>query len=221
MTPAARRQTHETPTAKQKRVWDKSAPSYDKQIAFFEKVWLAGARRWLGQRAHDRVLEVAIGTGRNLPYYRPDTTITGIELSPAMLAIAKDRAADLGLGVDLYEGDAERLPFDDASFDTVVCALSLCTIPHPAAAIAEMYRVLVPGGTLLLVDHIGSSWPPIWAAQWLMEQVTKRAAGEYFTRRQFPLARAAGFWIVETERLKAGSIERIHARKPAEVETRA
>jgi len=93
--------------------------------------------------------------------YRPDATVTGIELSPAMLAIARQRAADLGLAADLREGDAEHLPFDDASFDTEVCALSLCTIPHPAAAIEEMYRVLVPDGTLLLVDHIGSSWPPI------------------------------------------------------------
>jgi ubiquinone/menaquinone biosynthesis C-methylase UbiE len=221
MTSAARRQTRETPTAKQKRVWDESAPSYDKQIAFFERFWIPGAREWLGQRLHDRVLEVAIGTGRNLPHYPPGTTITGIELSPAMLTIAKERAADLGLGADLFEGDAEHLPFNDASFDTVVCALSLCTIPHPAAAIAEMHRVLVPGGTLVLVDHIGSSWPPIRAAQWAMEQFTKRAAGEYFTRRQLPLVKAAGFQIVETERLKAGTVERIHARKPAAAEAGA
>jgi ubiquinone/menaquinone biosynthesis C-methylase UbiE len=221
MSPAARPRTSETPAAKQKRVWDKSAPSYDKQIAFVEKVWVTGAREWLGRRAHDRVLEVAIGTGRNLSRYQPDTTITGVELSPAMLAVAKDRAADLGLSADLTEGDAEDLPFDDASFDTVVCALSLCTIPHPAAALAEMHRVLVPGGTLLLVDHIGSSWPPIRAAQWLLEQITKRVAGEYFTRRQLPLVMAAGFHLVETERLKAGTVERIHARKPAATTARA
>ena len=131
-----------------------------------------------------------------------------------MLAIARQRAADLGLAADLREGDAEHLPFDDASFDTEVCALSLCTIPHPAAAIEEMYRVLVPDGTLLLVDHIGSSWPPIRAAQWLFERITIRAAGEQFTRRQLPLVKAAGFQTVETQRLKAGTVERIHARKP-------
>jgi len=215
MTSTAKPQMCETPAAKQKRVWDKTAPGYDKQIAFFEKIWFSGARQWLGQRAHSRVLEVAIGTGRNLPHYQTDVSITGVELSPAMLAIARKRAADLGLTADLREGDAEHLPFGDASFDTVVCALSLCTIPNPAAAIAEMHRVLVPGGTLLLVDHIGSSWPPIRAVQWLMEQITKRAAGEYFTRRQLPLVQAAGFRVDEAERLKAGSIERIRARKPA------
>ena len=113
------------------------------------------------------------------------------------------------------EGDAEHLPFGDASFDTVVCALSLCTIPNPAAANGEMNRVLVPAGRLLLLDHIGSTWPPVYATQRLLEQITIRAAGEHFTRRQLPLVRAAGFQVVETERLKAGTVERIHAVKPA------
>jgi ubiquinone/menaquinone biosynthesis C-methylase UbiE len=208
MTGTAKAQTGETPTARQRRVWDKSAPSYDKQIAFVEKIWFGGGREWLGTRARGRILEVAIGTGRNLPHYPADAGVTGIELSPAMLA-------DLGRDVDLREGDAEHLPFDDASFDTVVCALSLRTIPDPATAIGEMKRVLVPGGRLLLLDHIGSTWPPIYAAQWLLECLTIRVAGEHFTRRQLPLVKAAGFEVVETERLKAGSVERIVARKPA------
>jgi len=215
MTSAARAQAGETEAARQKRVWDKAAPSYDKQIAFFEKIQFSGGREWLGERAHGRVLEVAIGTGRNLPHYPADATITGIELSPAMLAIARQRASDLGRDVDLQEGDAEHLPFGDASLDAVVCALSLCTIPDPAAAISEMKRVLVPGGRLLLLDHIGSTWPPLYAAQWLLERITIRAAGEHFTRRQLPLVQADGFQVVEIERLKAGTVERIHAVKPA------
>jgi ubiquinone/menaquinone biosynthesis C-methylase UbiE len=207
--------TTQDQTAKVRRVWEKGAPGYDKQIAFFEKGWFGGGREWLGARARGRVLEVAIGTGLNLPFYPADTTIAGIDLSPAMLAIARQRAADLGVHVDLHTGDAEAVPFDDAVFDTVVCALSLCTIPDPATAIAEMRRVLVPGGRLLLLDHIGSTWPPIWAAQWLVEQVTIRAAGEHFTRRQLPLVRAAGLDIVEVQRLKAGTVERVFARNSA------
>jgi ubiquinone/menaquinone biosynthesis C-methylase UbiE len=200
-------------TAKVLRAWEKSAPGYDKQIAFLERVSFGGGRQWLGARAQGRVLEVAVGTGLNLPHYPADTTITGIELSPAMPAIARKRAADLGRDVELRTGDAEALPFDDQVFDTVVCGLSLCTIPDPGTAIGEMRRVLVPGGRLLLLDHIGSTWPPIRAVQWLLERVTIRAAGEHFTRRQLPLVRAAGFDIVETDRLKAGTIERILARK--------
>jgi len=199
---------------RQKRVWDEAAPRYDRQIAFLERHWFTGARQWVCSRAHGRVLEIAIGTGRNLPFYRPDVTITGLELSTEMLAIARKRAADLGLAADLREGDAQSLPFEDGSFDTVLCALSLCTIPDPARAIGEMHRVLAPGGTLLLVDHIGSSFAPLRAVQWVAEQVTIRTAGEHFTRRQLPLVRAQGFEIVEAERLKAGTVERIRANKP-------
>lgn len=207
--------TGETSTARQRRVWDKNAPSYDRQIAFFEKIQFGGGREWLGERARGRVLEVAIGTGLNLPHYPADAMVTGIDLSPAMLAIARQRAAELGREVVLREGDAQELPFADASFDTVVCALSLCSIPDPAAALGEMKRVLTPGGRLLLLDHVGSTWPPIYAAQWLLERVTIRLAGEHFTRRQLPLVEAAGFEAVEVERLKAGTVERVLARKPA------
>ncbi|HEX7162282.1 MAG TPA: methyltransferase domain-containing protein [Trebonia sp.] len=215
MTRTGKAQTPATATAQQKQVWDSAASSYDRQIAFFEKIQFGGGREWLAERARGRVLEVAIGTGRNLSYYPDGVTVTGIELSPAMLAIARRRAADLGRDANLQEGDAERLPFGDPSFDTVVCALALCSIPDPVAAIGEMKRVLVPGGRLLLLDHIGSTWPPVYATQWLFERITIRTAGEHFTRRQLSLVQAAGFQVVETERLKAGTVERIHAVKPA------
>jgi ubiquinone/menaquinone biosynthesis C-methylase UbiE len=139
--------------------------------------------------------------------------ITGIELSPAMLGIARRRARELGIQAELHEGDAERLAFDDASFDTVVCALSLCTIPNDAKAIGEMARVLKPGGRLLLLDHIGSKWWPVWAVQRLLELATARN-GEYMTRRPLPMLPAAGLEVVESEQLKWGSVERVAAVKP-------
>jgi ubiquinone/menaquinone biosynthesis C-methylase UbiE len=215
MTSTGMPKTYPTLSARQKRIWDKAASGYDRQIAFFERNWFSGGREWLGERARGRVLEVAVGTGRSLPHYPADVTVTGVELSPAMLAIARQRATDLGRDVTLREADAEHLPFDDASFDTVTCALALCTIPSPAAAIGEMRRVLALGGRLLLLDHIGSTWPPLYAAQWLAERITIRTAGEHFTRRQLPLVTAAGFQVEETERLKGGTVERIHAVKPA------
>ncbi|MGW1160306.1 class I SAM-dependent methyltransferase [Streptomyces sp. NPDC002519] len=213
--PRRRATVRETPIARQRRVWNKAAPHYDQQIAFFERIQFGGGREWIGSRATGRVLEVAIGTGRNLPFYPADVQLTGIELSPAMLEIASRRAAELGIDVELREGNAEALPFEDDTFDTVVCALALCSIPDPAQAVGEMARALKPGGTLLLLDHIGSNWPPLYAVQWLLERITIRAAGEHFTRRQLPLVEAAGLRIVETRRLKAGTVERIAAAKPA------
>ncbi|MDQ0989098.1 class I SAM-dependent methyltransferase [Streptomyces sp. V3I7] len=200
-------------TARQVRVWNRMAPEYDRQIAFFERVQFGGGREWIGARATGRVLEVAVGTGRSLPHYAPGTRITGIDLSPAMLGIARRRAADLGIDAELLEGDAQALPFENGSFDTVVCALALCSIPEPAEALREMARVLRPRGTLLLLDHINSTWPPVYALQWLLEQITARTAGEHFTRRQLPLLQAAGFEVEETERLKAGTVERIRATR--------
>ena len=211
--------TQEDPTAKAVRVWDKMATRYDRDIKFWEKVQFGGGREWIGARAKGRVLEVAVGTGRNFDFYSRRVGITGVDLSPDMLDIARRHAIDLDLEVDLRIAAAEALPFDDDSFDTAVCTLSLCTIPDPAASIAEMKRVLRQGGQLLLLDHIGSSWWPIWAAQRLIEQLTVRTAGEHMTRRQLPLVEAAGFDIVETQRLKAGTVERIAARKPVTVDS--
>lgn len=201
-------------TARQRQVWDAAAPAYDRQIRLFERIWFTGGREWLGVRARGRVLEIAPGTGRSLEHYPADVQVTGLELSPEMLAVARQRAAELGLTVELREGDAAQLPYADASYDTVLCALALCSIPDPARALAEMHRVLVPGGRLLLLDHVGSTWTLLRAAQWLVEQVTRRTAGEHFTRRQRPLVEAAGFEVVEAERLKAGTIERLHAVRP-------
>ncbi|WP_239677556.1 class I SAM-dependent methyltransferase [Natronosporangium hydrolyticum] len=200
-------------TARARRVWDKVAPRYDRGIAFWERGLFEGGREWVCSRATGQVLEVAVGTGRNLPFYPSGVTVTGVELSPAMLAIAEQYAAGLGLATDLREGDAQALPFADASFDTVVCTLSLCAIPDHARAIAEMARVLRPGGRLLLLDHIGSRWWPVWLGQRLLEVVTARAAGEYLTRRPARLLAAAGLQITESERLKLGAVERVAARK--------
>ncbi|HET9139229.1 class I SAM-dependent methyltransferase [Actinophytocola sp.] len=194
--------------------WDRYAPRYDGQIAFCDRVMFAGGREWVCSRARGSVLEVAVGTGLNLPFYPDSVQLTGIDLSPAMLALARARAAELGRTVDLRVGDAQALPFGGASFDTVVCTLGLCGVPDERAAIAEMYRVLRPGGTLLLLDHVGSQHRLIHFGQRLLEKLTVRMIGDYQTRRPLPLVEQAGFVIEEQERLKAGTVERVAAVKP-------
>ncbi len=201
-------------TAKAVRVWDRMAPRYDRDMALMERLWFRGGRQWLAERVHGEVLEVAIGTGRNIEHYPPDISLTGVDLSPAMLALTRRRAADVGRDVVLDEADAQALPYDDDSFDTVVCALSLCAVPDPAAAIGQMRRVLRPGGRLLLLDHVVSTWWPIRVGQRLLERLTVPTAGEHFTRRQLPLIVGAGLVVEESQRLMAGSVERVAARKP-------
>src|SRR5207249_10418367 len=102
-------------------------------------------------------LEVGIGTGLDIPLYPLEVALTGVDASPEMLAIAEQRAASLGRDARLVVGDAEVLEFPDASFDTVVFALSLCTIPDDRRAVAEARRVLRLSGRLLLLEHVRSS----------------------------------------------------------------
>ncbi|GGU27375.1 class I SAM-dependent methyltransferase [Lentzea flava] len=196
-----------------REVWNRYAPRYDRDIGFFERVQFAGGREWVCSQATGAVLEVAIGTGRNLEHYPADVTLTGLDLSPAMLAIARDRAASLGRAVDLREGDAQALPFPGASFDTVVCTLGLCGVPDDRAAIAEMHRVLRPGGKLLLLDHVGSHHRIVHFGQSLLEKLSVRLCGDYQTRRPLPLVEQAGFVVQRQERLKLGTVERVAAVK--------
>lgn len=144
-------------------------------------------------------------------------TITGLDLSPAMLEIARQRAADLGRVATLVEGDAQALPFGDASFDTVVCTLGLGSIPDHRAAITEMHRVLRPGGQLLLLDHVAAPNPLLRAGQRLVAEITSRIAADWQTRRSLPLVEQAGLVVDRSERSKAGTVERLRAVKPGQM----
>ena len=204
----------ERQNARRRRAWDKQAGGYDKQIGWWERRLLGQDNRgWACQRATGDVLEVAIGTGLNIPLYDTDLKVTGVDLSPAMLDIARQRAADLHREIDLREGDAHRLAFDDESFDTVVCTFSLCNIPDPDRAVSEMRRVLRPGGRLILVDHIRSSVTPICWLQKAIEVASVRIDGDHMTRRPVEIVEGLGFDIVERDRFRWGIVERLVATK--------
>jgi ubiquinone/menaquinone biosynthesis C-methylase UbiE len=210
------RQVSDRRAQRLRRYWDKHARTYDKQTAFWERRLFGDGRQWVCAQATGEVLEVAIGTGRNLPYYPPGIRLTGIDLSPAMLELAHHQAQQLNVEVDLRLGDAQALDLPDASFDTVVCTLSLCAIPDQRQAVAEMARVLRPGGRLLLLDHVAGSPRWVRAIQWLLEQVTRPLGGEHLRRRPLLQVQAEGFQIQRRERGKLGIVERLAARKPPE-----
>jgi ubiquinone/menaquinone biosynthesis C-methylase UbiE len=199
-----------------RRYWDKHARSYDRQMAFFERVLFGDGRQWICSQATGDVLEVAIGTGRNLPLYPNGIRLTGVDFSPQMLQLTQRRAQELGRPVDLRLGDAQALDLPDAAFDTVVCTLSLCAIPDERRAIAEMKRVLRPGGRLLLLDHIAAGPRLARVIQWLLERITVPLGGEHLRRRPLLLVQAEGFQVERRERSKLGIVERLAARKPAD-----
>ena len=197
------------------RYWDKKSRSYDREMRFFERILFGDARDWACSRASGDVLEVAVGTGLNLDKYPKEVRVTGIDLSEQMLDIARDRARELGRDVELRQGDAHALPFDETSFDTVVCTFGLCAIPDIDTALDEMTRVLRPGGKLILVDHVASSSRVARGVQRALEVVTIPIGGEHFLRRPLTKVRQRAYTVEQAERFKIGLVERVVARRVA------
>jgi ubiquinone/menaquinone biosynthesis C-methylase UbiE len=203
-------------TERIRSLYEKDAPKYDRQMRLFERVLFSGGREWVCSQAKGEVLEIAIGTGRNLGHYSDEVSLTGIEFSPAMLEIARKRAHELGREIDLRVGDAQALEFPDASFDTVVCTLALCTIPDDRAAVAEARRVLRPDGRFLLLEHVRSPNPAVRLGQRLLEPLMLRFEGDHLLREPLEHLRAGGFEVEQLLRSKLGIVERIAARKASE-----
>jgi ubiquinone/menaquinone biosynthesis C-methylase UbiE len=201
-------------TERVRRLQDKEAPRYDRNMGWFDRILFAGGREWACSQVHGEVLELAVGTGRNLPYYRPDVRLTGIELSPQMLEIGKKRAEELGRDIDLRIGDAQALEFEDQSFDTVIITFGLCTIPDDRGAVAEAHRVLRPGGRLVLLEHVRSPSLAVRAAQRALDPLAVRFAADHLLRDPLDHLASVGFEIESVERLKWGIVERVVARKP-------
>jgi ubiquinone/menaquinone biosynthesis C-methylase UbiE len=199
---------------RRRRQYAKEAPTYDRGSDVTER-WLLGTehRGWACSRARGATLEVAIGTGLNLPHYAREIRLVGLDLTPEMLQLARRRAAELAVPVVLAEGDAQALPFPDETFDTVVSTYAMCSVPDERATVLEMERVLKPAGRLILVDHIRSSVKPLYWLQRLMELAPSRNEDE-LTRRPREHVEAAGFEIEESDRMRAGVVERLVARKP-------
>jgi ubiquinone/menaquinone biosynthesis C-methylase UbiE len=200
---------------RRRQKYAKEAPRYDKGMDFWER-WVFGSehRGWACSQAVGDTLEVAIGTGLNLPHYPLDVHLTGVDLTPEMLARAMAKANEMGRTIDLKEGDAQNLPLPDHSFDTVVCTYALCSVPDEARAISEMKRVLKPGGRLILVDHVRSTLRPVLWLQRAFEFITSRTSGECMTRRPATHVMRDDFDIKSHDRLRAGIIERLLALKP-------
>lgn len=198
----------------QRRFWDAQADTFDRRIAAVERRFLTDSRPWVCGRASGDVLEVAIGTGLNLPHYAPDVRLTGVEISPGMAAGARRRVRDLGLDAEVLIGDAQELPFADASFDAVVCTFALCSIPDDRRGLAEMLRALRPGGALLLADHVAPSNPLLRLGARLLDLITVPLQGEHWSRRPLPIVADLGARIVASERVHGGVIERVHAVRP-------
>ncbi len=180
--------------------YDKFALWYDLVEGIPEFLGIGKLRRELLQRASGNVLEIAVGTGKNLRYYSKTCQITAIDLSPAMLEIARKRANHLGLNITFMIMDAEALAFPDQSFDTVVSSLTLCTFPDPVAALREMARVCRVDGRILLIEHGRSDHE--WLGRWQDRRADRHAEklGCCWNREPLDFVHHAGLKPVSTRR---------------------
>ncbi len=201
-------------TRRVRHLYNRHARRYDASIRIMERLLLEDGRRWACGQARGETLEIAVGTGRNLPFYPDDVRLTGIELSPVMLTIARERASDVGRDADLRVGDAQALDFPDERFDSVLCTLALCTIPDDRKAMTEMKRVLRPGGRLVLLEHVSRPLLPVRLVQRLLAPFFLRCEGDHLLREPLDHVQREGFTIERLERSKWGIIERLAAIKP-------
>lgn len=195
--------------------YDAIAPRYDWVLGLPEWLGLRRLRRGLLRTARGRVLEVAVGTGRNLAHYPRGCELTGVDFSPEMMEQAARRARHLRRPVDLRLMDAEALDFPDASFDTVVCTLAACTFPHPIMAFREMGRVLRPDGRVLVLEHGFSDRP--WLRRWQLGRVERQFQwlGCRWDREPHLIAQQGGLELLELRRMLFGVLYRMVLRRGA------
>jgi ubiquinone/menaquinone biosynthesis C-methylase UbiE len=191
--------------------YDGIAPRYDAMLRPLERWFLA---RWraetLGQLpAEARILEVGAGTGLNFRFYPRGARGVASELSCEMLKVARDKIVPPG--ISLVQNSAEMLPFRDASFDAAFATLVFCSVASPSAAFAELRRVVKPGGTIVLLEHVRPRGllGPIFD---LLNLLTTRLCDDHFNRRTADGARHAGLRVLRLEERFLGIINLISCR---------
>lgn len=196
-------------------VWSLRARLYD--VCEGSQLRRGAAKARLFGRMRGQVLFVAVGTGVDITGFPDGHDIVGVDISAEMLRRAENRRRAYRGKMVFVHGDAEQLAFEDASFDTVVSSCTMCSVPHPVRALRELYRVLRPGGRLLMFEHVRSR---SWSLGLALDVMTlwARLLGTAMNRDTVANVLAAGFKIVRIESVYLDIILSIHAVKPSEQE---
>jgi ubiquinone/menaquinone biosynthesis C-methylase UbiE len=182
---------------------------YDAFMAVSEPFGLGRWRRWLAAGARGRILDVGTGTGRNLPLFPEAARVVALEPYLPLLAAARRRAP----GTPLVVGDAQALPFAGGSFDTVVSGLVFCSVPDPRAGLAEVRRVLAPGGELRMLEHVRHHRRALARLQDRLQPAWTWIAGGCHPNRDTEAnVEATGFVIDRLSRRAKGVMRRFIAR---------
>lgn len=191
-------------TAQTKARYDRIAPVYDLMETFVERFAFRHWREKLWSLVDgDKVLEVGVGTGKNMLYYPDNIQVTAIDLSDRMLRQARRRAERLGLDVDLRHMDVQALDFPDGTFDTVVASFVFCSVPDPVLGLRELARVTKPGRQILLLEHVRAENPILGRIMDILNPLVVRIWGANINRRTVENVRRAGLEI-ETVKCLSG-----------------
>lgn len=193
--------------------YDRIAPFYDAMEWLIERSVFGQWRRELWSRIRaGRVLEVGVGTGKNIPYYPPGVQVTGIDLSDRMLARARERAEALDADVDLRPMNAQRLAFPDDHFDAAVATFVFCSVPIPVQGLRELGRVVRPEGDIWLLEHVRIDRPLIGSLMDLLNPIAVRITGANINRRTVENVKLAGLQLISAEDIKGDLVKLIHTR---------
>ena len=187
-------------TAQTKTRYNRIAPFYDRMEIIAERTFSHWRRRLLAH-AKGKVLEVGVGTEKNLPYYPEGVEVTGLDIADKMLRQARLCVDKLGFPVHLIEGDVQFLPFPENSFDTLVATFVFCSVPNPVLGLKELGRVVRSGGEILLLEHVRIDKPVIGFIMDIINPFFLHFIGPNINRRTVENVRKAGLRIEKIEHL--------------------